>query len=81
MLQAVNFFVLAPRSSQVRRGSEVVRSARIELAPAPWQGALLPLNYDREKIFMPGARIELATPSSSGLRSTTELPRHRFDKP
>ena len=25
----------------------LVRSARIELAPAPWQGAVLPLNYDR----------------------------------
>lgn len=30
----------------------MVRPARIELAPAPWQGAVLPLNYGR-KTFKP----------------------------
>lgn len=27
-----------------------MRSARIELAPAPWQGAVLPLNHDRDRV-------------------------------
>ena len=30
--------------------SFMVRPARIELAPAPWQGAVLPLNYGRNAI-------------------------------
>lgn len=30
----------------------------------------------RKNSMVPGVRIELTTPASSGLRSTTELPRH-----
>lgn len=34
-----------------------VRSGRIELPPAPWQGAVLPLNYDRKNILDPKDNI------------------------
>ena len=51
------------------------RSGRRDSNPRPsrWQRDVLPLNYFRN---VPRDRIELSTPASSGLRSTTELPRH-----
>ncbi len=53
-----------------------MRPAVIETAPESWQDPVLPLNYGREIFPMPGPRVELGTPASSGQRSTAELTRH-----
>src|SRR5579884_4091514 len=57
------------------------RVTGIEPVSSPWQGDILPLNHTRIfKFMVPRVRIELTTPASSGLRSTTELPRHSYQK-
>ncbi len=48
------------------------RPRGIEPLSLPWQGRVLPLNHGR---VVPRVRIELTTRRSSGVCSTTELPR------
>ncbi len=47
----------------------------IEPLSLPWQGRVLPLNHSR---MVPRVRIELTTRCSSGICSTTELPRRLY---
>ncbi len=55
------------------RSFPLERLRGIEPLSSPWQGDVLPLNHSR---VVPRVRIELTTRCSSGICSTTELPRH-----
>ena len=56
------------------------QTSRATITPRPDGAWAVNLRQRRIRLWrrthMPGVRIELTTPASSGLRSTTELPRH-----
>ena len=59
------------------------RPRGIEPLSLPWQGRVLPLNHGRmlvlnQILMVPRVRIELTTRRSSGVCSTTELPRRIY---
>src|SRR3989338_4617236 len=57
-----------------KRNFFIERLTGIEPVSSPWQGEILPLNHSRS-FLVPGPRVELGTPASSGQRSTDELAR------
>lgn len=76
------------KSTPPKWGTFILERPRgIEPLSLPWQGRVLPLNHGRAfsqqlcwdiyfNILVPRVRIELTTRRSSGVCSTTELPRH-----